>query len=149
MKREGLRRMRFGLILPSAWSDWEKNIEMLLTVGGPRYEPTIFWKTKQECHPQKVDPGMQNKSFKILYCKRWTYPVTDSKAQRGDRGIALHYLDLGARRGWVVSITPRPLYPRERPRTHCTGGWVSPRTGLYVCEKSRPYRDSIPGPFSP
>jgi hypothetical protein len=24
----------------------------------------------------------------------------------------------------VVSTTPRPLYPRERPGTHCTGGWV-------------------------
>src|SRR5215468_3567718 len=23
-------------------------------------------------------------------------------------------------RGWVVSTTPRPLYPRERPGTHCT-----------------------------
>jgi hypothetical protein len=22
----------------------------------------------------------------------------------------------------VVSATPRPLYPRERPGTHCTGG---------------------------
>ena len=27
---------------------------------------------------------------------------------------------------------PRPgrLYPRERPGTHCTGGWVGPRAGL-------------------
>jgi hypothetical protein len=37
----------------------------------------------------------------------------------------------------VVSTTPRPLYPRGRPATHCTGGWVSPRAGLDVCEKSR------------
>src|SRR5215510_3713860 len=36
---------------------------------------------------------------------------------------------------------PRPLYPRERPGTHCTGGWVGPRAGLDVCEKSHPYRD--------
>jgi hypothetical protein len=47
---------------------------------------------------------------------------------------------------WTVSTTPRPLYPRERPGTHCTGGWVGPRVGLDVCEKSRPHRDSIPGP---
>ena len=26
--------------------------------------------------------------------------------------------------GCVVNITPRPFYPRERPGTHCTGGWV-------------------------
>jgi hypothetical protein len=71
------------------------------------------------------------------------------RAQRGSRGIALLMLDLGARRGWVVSATPRPLYPQERPGTHCTGGWVGLRAGLDVCEKSFPHRDSIPGPSSP
>jgi len=44
----------------------------------------------------------------------------------------------GTRRGWGVSVTPRPLYPRERPGTHCTGGWVGPRAGLDRCGKSRP-----------
>jgi hypothetical protein len=39
----------------------------------------------------------------------------------------------------VVGATPRPLYPRERPGTHCTGGWVGPRAGLDVYEKSRPH----------
>ena len=51
--------------------------------------------------------------------------------------------------GWVVNATPRPLYPRERPGTHCTGGWVDPRAGLDRCGKCRPHRDSIPGPSSP
>jgi hypothetical protein len=59
------------------------------------------------------------------------------------------FIDLGARRGWVVGTTPRPLYPQERPGTHCIGCWVGPRVGLDVCEKSRPHRDSIPGPSSP
>jgi hypothetical protein len=59
-------------------------------------------------------------------------------AHRVGRGIALLFLDLSARRGWVVSTTPRPLYPRERPGTHCTGGWMGLRTGLDVCENSRP-----------
>ena len=40
--------------------------------------------------------------------------------------------------GWVANATPRPLYPRERPGTHCTGGWVGPRAGLDGCEISRP-----------
>jgi hypothetical protein len=62
--------------------------------------------------------------------------------------IVLLILDLGARRRWVVSTTPRPLYPREKPGTQCTGGWVSLRAGLNVCEKSRPHRVSIPGPSS-
>ena len=33
--------------------------------------------------------------------------------------------------GWVVSATPRPLYPwGKRSGTHCIGGWVGPRAGL-------------------
>ena len=60
----------------------------------------------------------------------------------------IYFLDLGAR-WWVVSTTPRPLYPRERPGTHCTGGWVGLRAGLEGCGKSRPYPNSIAGPCSP
>jgi hypothetical protein len=41
----------------------------------------------------------------------------------------------------MVSTTLRPLYPQERTGTHCTGGWVGPRAGLEVCEKSRSHRD--------
>jgi hypothetical protein len=77
-----------------------------------------------------------------------TYPLTDPNAQRGVEVIALLFLDLGTRRGWVVSTTSRPLYLRERPGTHCTGGWVGTRAGMDVCETSRPHWDSIPGPSS-
>jgi hypothetical protein len=66
-------------------------------------------------------------------------------AYRVSRDIALLFLNLGTRKGWVVCTTPRPLYPRERPDTHCTRGWVGLRAGVDVCEKSRPHRDSIPG----
>jgi hypothetical protein len=57
----------------------------------------------------------------------------ETRGPRGGRGIALLFLDLGARRGCVVSTTPQPLNPRERPGTSCTGGWVGPRAGLDVC----------------
>ena len=43
---------------------------------------------------------------------------------------------------------PAGLYPRERPGTHCTGGWVGPRVGLDRCVKSRSHRDSIPDRLS-
>jgi hypothetical protein len=46
--------------------------------------------------------------------------------------------------GWS---TPRP--GRFTPGTHCIRGCVGPRAGLDGCEKSRPHRDSIPGPSSP
>jgi hypothetical protein len=39
--------------------------------------------------------------------------------------------------------------PQGSPCTHCIGGWVGPRAGLDGCGKSRPHRDSIPGPSSP
>jgi hypothetical protein len=71
------------------------------------------------------------------------------QAQKLDRGIALPFRDLCTRRKCVVSITPRPFYPRERPRTHRIGGWVGPRVSQDVCEISHPHRDSIPGPSSP
>jgi hypothetical protein len=34
--------------------------------------------------------------------------------------------------------TPAAIYPWERPGTHYTGDWVSPRAGLEMRGKSRP-----------
>jgi hypothetical protein len=44
---------------------------------------------------------------------------------------------------------PAALPLGKRPGNHCRGDWVGPRAGLDVCGKSRPHRDSIPGPSSP
>jgi hypothetical protein len=44
---------------------------------------------------------------------------------------------------------PVALPPRKRTGTHCIGGWVGPRAGLDGCGKSRPDRDSTPGPSGP
>ena len=42
---------------------------------------------------------------------------TSRTAHRGSRGIALTFLDHGTRRGWGVSVTPRPLFtPGEKNR---------------------------------
>jgi hypothetical protein len=83
-----------------------------------------------------------------LYIKRSPYN-SPRRVHRGSRGIALLILDLSARRAWLVNSMPWPLYPREIPGTHCTGGWVGPRADLDVCEKSRPHWDSILGLSSP
>jgi hypothetical protein len=40
------------------------------------------------------------------------FPYRPELALRVDRGTALPFLDLGARRGWVVSTMPRLLYPQ-------------------------------------
>jgi hypothetical protein len=47
---------------------------------------------------------------------RYRYPVREPKAHKGGRGIALLFRDLGTSRGWVVSTTPRPIYPKEKSR---------------------------------
>jgi hypothetical protein len=85
----------------------------------------------------------------VYTVKGKVFPLRPEQAQTVDRGIAPSFLDPGARRGWMVSTMPWPLYPRERPGTHDTGGWVGPRAGLDVCIKFRPHWDSIPGPSSP
>jgi hypothetical protein len=46
--------------------------------------------------------------------------------------------------GYVVNAMPWPLYPWEKPGTHCIGGWVGPRAALERCGKSCPHRDLIP-----
>jgi hypothetical protein len=74
-----------------------------------------------------------------------------SKALRENRGIALFFsMDLGTvdGGGWSRTRLGR-LYPRERPGTDCTGGWVGLGAGLDRCGKSRPHRNSIPGLSSP
>jgi hypothetical protein len=53
----------------------------------------------------------------------------------GGRGIALLFLYLSARRGWVVSTTPRPLYPRERPVSFVQeAGWAP--VPVWTCAKN-------------
>ena len=52
-------------------------------------------------------------------------------AQRVGRVIALLFQDRGTRRG--VSghqHAPEAVYPRERPGTYFTAGWVGPRADL-------------------
>jgi len=71
------------------------------------------------------------------------------EAQTGSRSIILLilYLDVGYWR--VVKATIWPLYPRERPGTHNTGGWVGIAAGLDRCGKFRPNRSWNPEPYSP
>jgi len=38
----------------------------------------------------------------------------------------------------MVNAMPQPLHPRDRPGTHCIGGWVGPRASPDVCGKSCP-----------
>ena len=56
----------------------------------------------------------------------------------------IKFFSLGARWGWLVNVTPGPLYRQENPSTHCIGGGVGPRTGMDGYGNSRLHRDLIP-----
>jgi hypothetical protein len=71
------------------------------------------------------------------------------KAQRGSRRLAVlcastSALDWGG--GVGQRHAPAALLPVQTHGIHCIGGWVGPRVGLNGCGKSRPHRDSNPGP---
>jgi len=75
---------------------------------------------------------------------------TGRMTHRGSTGIALLFLDHGTRMGIRFQRhAPTVLYPRGRPGTHCTGGWVGPRASLDRCGKSRSPLGFDPGPSSP
>ena len=70
-----------------------------------------------------------------------------------DRGeAAVHFQmmrSFGARRVWVISITPRPLYPSKDPVPIVQeAGWASGPVWTGA-ENLTSHRDSIPGPSSP
>ena len=56
---------------------------------------------------------------------------TGRTAHRGSRGIALLFHDHGARRGWGVSFTPRPLFTPEKDPVHIVqeAEWPQGRSG--------------------
>ena len=76
-------------------------------------------------------------------------PLQARFAQSVGRGIAVLFHDRGTRRGVSgQQYAPAALYPRERPGTHFTGGWVSSKAGLDGRKfSSPPGFDS--GPSSP
>ena len=56
---------------------------------------------------------------------------TGRTTHRGSRCIALPFLDQRNQKGvWDQCPASAAFYPRERPGTYCTGGWVDPRAGL-------------------
>jgi hypothetical protein len=86
----------------------------------------------------------------VYTCRQVSALLQATKALRESRSIALPCFQTSVLEGGDRSASrPGRFLPRERPGTHCTGDWMGLRAGLNRCGKSRPYRDSIPGPSSP
>ena len=72
------------------------------------------------------------------------------KAQRGSKDIAVLFcLTLATDGVGGQRQAPAALPRGKKPGTHCIVGWLDPGAGTDGCGKSRPRRDSIPGPTSP
>jgi len=73
-----------------------------------------------------------------------------STAHRGSRGIALLFHVHGTRRGWGVSVTPRPLFsPWKDPVPIVQEAGWAPAPVWTGAENLAPHRDSIHRPSSP
>jgi len=112
---------------------WSPNTKLKTTCGHNWCTCILAWKCPLWLkHVIKVHPRIGN----------------EGPGGRGVRGIVLSFFNLGARWGWVVNATPRPLYP-GKDRCPLYKSLVGPRAGLDRCGKSRLQWDSIPGPSSP
>jgi hypothetical protein len=74
---------------------------------------------------------------------------TGRTAYSGSGGIALLFHDHGTRKGWEVSVTPRPLFtPAKDPVLIVQEAGWAPGPVWTGAENLAPHRDSIPRPSS-
>jgi hypothetical protein len=110
-----------------------------------RQQNLYLWLTKH--HDMKTYGRIK---VKLSLCFNWA-PLHEGVL--GSGVIAQRIPDLRARWRWVVSFTPRPLYPRERaPGIHWVAGWVGTTADLDARARRKipsPYRNSKPRSSSP
>ena len=141
-----MRHWYLSLSMGGVWSaGWIELADQKPLIQSDKYQwrkDTIFsWWWAHGC-PKHV--GKRNKYIKQNCAPSWIY-LRDYTGMHGQQNRKLwSFFNLGARCGWVFNTTLRPLYPRERPGTLCTGGWVGPRAGLDGSGKSRPYKIRSP-----
>jgi hypothetical protein len=94
----------------------------------------MYWRAKQPEREATHSVQVVSKTKKVKCTFEQALRLcTGRTAHRGSRGIALLFHNHGTRRGWGVSVTPRPLFtPGKYPVPT-----VGPRAGLERCGKSR------------
>jgi hypothetical protein len=66
------------------------------------------------------------------------HPRIDHEDSEGEQTYSCTLFLNSALDGVGCQLHAPAALPRELPGTHCIGGWVGPRAGLYGCEISRP-----------
>jgi hypothetical protein len=90
-------------------------------------------------HAARFDITMPSTDIQTCKQKVNVHPRIGHEGPVGRVEVWLYSLfNLGGRWWWVVNATPWPLYPRERPGTRGTGGWMGPRADLDGRRKFRP-----------
>ena len=111
---------------------------------GKSHYHTQYRKRSSALRPrlEKAPSKLQYRAKLVKTCSEgWNlnkvHPRTSHKGPEEEKRCSSTFSLTSALDG-VRDATPRPLYSRERPGTHCIGGWVGPRAGLEGCGKSRP-----------
>ena len=89
---------------------WDAALLPLLHV--PKITFKAFWVI---CRSNPWTPYRVKKKVKYTIVQALRF-CTGRTAHRGSRGIALLFHDHGTRRGWGVSVTPRPLFTPGKTR---------------------------------
>jgi hypothetical protein len=90
----------------------------------------ILWGKRQKTPTFSNMKTVHNKK------KNTVVPIHDTQALGGSGGVPPLILNLGTKWGWVVDLTPRPLYQRGKSsRSLPDRSWVGPKAGLDVLEK--------------
>ena len=135
--------------LPPRKYSWYSFLLEAESTPGPIVRPEGLCQWKIPMTPSGIEPAAFLLVVQCLNQRfRYSTPYNRPWRHRGEYRYSCTLLfNVGARWKWVVNATPRPLYPRERPGTHCIGGRVSPRAGLDWSGNSPP--PGIRSPDSP
>jgi hypothetical protein len=81
---------------------------------------------------------LEGKKGKVVPVLNWLSTVP--WRHMGEWRYSSTILDLGVRWRWMVSSTPRPLFPgKSPPGTHWIGGWLRPTGSLDAMGKSKKF----------
>ena len=112
------------LLLPKTVSCWEE-VDLLVSIASPVFackacddrHRLAHLASRDICHPSNTSWHLTVKYTTFTFAPRIKCTLvqalrlcTGRTAHRGSKGIALPFHDHGTRRGWGVSVTPRPLF---------------------------------------